>query len=180
VAELQRQHEELQPLSDKHLLQGCIDKRADVFRLSAFKAPYETEWTLLDAPIDIPAVNVVAKARSQAVLESDDCALQVVIGSSAEGRLQSGLCRDDLSNISSEVVELRRQLYPESPDAGWVPAWESERDELLAKMDNVLVKKGRLSQELSEEKASAERLRDGDRPLKRKVSQLDKNLEQLL
>merc|ERR1712046_549500 len=33
--------------------------------------------------------------------------------------------------------------------------------------------------ELSEEKASAERLRDGDRPLKRKVSQLDKNLEQL-
>lgn len=81
----------------------------------------------------------------------------------------------DMDAVRQRNEELREKILAEN--------WDENRVEVLEQMEVTQAKLKKLESELLHEAEKnnelQEKLKDGDKPLKRKVSQLDKNLEQL-
>lgn len=88
--------------------------------------------------------------------------------------------KGELVMMRKQNDDVRKQLYS---DLESNVKWDNERADLLRHLEDAQQKVIKLELRLAEESEKnndlQEKVKDGDRPLKRKVSQLDKNLEQL-
>eukprot|EP00397_Hematodinium_sp_SG-2012_P003389 GEMP01003397.1.p1 GENE.GEMP01003397.1~~GEMP01003397.1.p1 ORF type:complete len:820 (+),score=149.34 GEMP01003397.1:289-2748(+) len=111
---------------------------------------------------------------------SDDDGMKTLLRHLRDYQQAKIALKGEVDMVRQQNENIRKQLYSDQESN---VKWENERSDLLRHLEQTQQKVIKLELHLAEESEKnndlQEKLKDGDRPLKRKVSQLDKNLEQL-